>query len=412
MICAAAGVLLLTAVYSIHSKQIEINVKKSTVDTLKQEGLYPEITHTATSYLDNWTDSIMLGSAAYHSEDSAVRNAMLVRRYASGENPLEALVNWAEKDSFDYVDEYPQYWHGYLVVLKPLLCLTDYAGIRELNAAIQMILTFVTASLLWRRGRKNYIIPYFLSMGMLMPIALAKSLQYSSCWYVFTVAMIALLLIRDEKKQPFVFLFSGIALAFFDFLTYPISTFGIPMVLCLILNLEKHGKSLLKMSVSNLLLWIVGYAGMWGSKLFVGWLFTGTDQLTAAGNHVFHWFDGDRWYSLSYVLYFNIRDFIYTPVTFLCIVFFLYCLFQIRKKRKTGAKLRWNQIWAFVLVAVLPFIWYLFLFNPSGMHHFFTNKACVVTAFSILSMLVSLFDDDVKERRQCQAAQSPVSWFG
>ena len=45
------------------------------------------------------------------------------------------------------------------------------------------------------------------------------------------------------------------------------------------------------------------------------------------------------------------------------------------------------------IYGLLPFAWYLFLFNPSGVHHFFTNKACVTTAFAGLSALTRLCID-------------------
>ena len=50
---------------------------------------------------------------------------------------------------------------------------------------------------------------------MLMPLALAESLQFSACFYVAMLAMILLLSAR-RVKPLFVFLFAGIAAAFFD----------------------------------------------------------------------------------------------------------------------------------------------------------------------------------------------------
>lgn len=391
-IAIGTGVLLLSLVYTIPTMRIENNVRKSALDTIQKEGEYPELTHIATSYLDNWTDSIMLGNAAHPTGNSPIVDAMLVPRYVADEFPNKSLILWAESGEYQYESTYPQYWHGYLILLKPLLTLIDYAGIRVLNGLCQIMLVFVVTILFWNREKKEYILPWLISYAMLMPFALAKSLQYSSCFYIFSVTSIVLLC-QKKNRDPFcIFLWAGIATAFFDFLTYPISTFGVPAVVYLILHRQMNLKKSVGQLAACFLCWAAGYGLMWGGKLLAGSLITGTDFIFEAKSHLSQWFDGERWFSIGYVFYYNVRDFVYTPVSFAALGFIIYTMIRIIKGRNYTKE---NLLLCipFIIVLLLPFLWYLFLFNPSGIHHFFTNKACVVCAFGGMSMLMMLAED-------------------
>ena len=382
----ALGIGLLTLAYCIPTAGIERHVKSSAVEIIEKEGLYPEVTHAATSYLDNWTDSIMLASAAHPKQGSPIVEAMRVPRFVASEFPDESLVLWAKTGEYIYEDDYPQYWHGYLLFLKPLLVLTDYRGIRILNGICQTTLTLAIAGLLWKKNRKEIVLPWLISMAMLMPIAMAKCMQFSSCYYVFSFASLSVLCRRKPADLFFIFLWTGIATAYFDFLTYPISTFGIPAVFYLIDSPEEEWKLKMKNLLRFFLIWAAGYGLMWGGKILFGGMLGGLNSLQETGNHVGHWFDGSRWFSVGYVFYFNVRDFIYTPVSFVAFGFAIVLAVMILRKKALNWKMLQGCI-PFLTLALLPFLWYLFLFNPSGIHHFFTNKACVVCAFSMLSML-------------------------
>ena len=245
-VAVSSGIILLTISYVIPTDRIENNVRKSALETIEEEGLYPEITHMATSYLDNWTDSIMLANAAHSGNTSPLNDAMQNPRFVADEFPDQSLIKWAKTGEYDYESHYPQYWHGYLVLLKPLLVFMSLREIRVLNGFCQVSLVVLVSILLWKRKRTNMILPWIISYGLLMPIALAKCLQFSSCFYILTLASIAVLCHKNKLELFFVFLWAGIATAFFDFLTYPISTFGIPAVFFLMVKPKWKQKKLLR----------------------------------------------------------------------------------------------------------------------------------------------------------------------
>ena len=65
ILCSAViGVLLLATVYNLPIDPIEKNVIESAI-IIEEEGVYPTVFDWCTSALDNYTDSIMLTTAAY-----------------------------------------------------------------------------------------------------------------------------------------------------------------------------------------------------------------------------------------------------------------------------------------------------------------------------------------------------------
>ena len=398
------GVLLLCLACLIPTERIEEHVRESALETIAEEGAYPVITKIATSTLDNYTDSLMLSEAVYSGPENALEKAMLAPRKDAEPNgfPNHALVIWAETENDSEIETssyYRHYWHGFLLLLKPLLLFLDYAQIRVLNGIAQTALTLAIAMLLWRRGKKAFILPYLLSIAMLMPLAMAKSLQFSACFYVFSLAGIAVLLHKKRERTWLIFLYAGIGTAFFDYLTYPVSTFGVPAILALILSADQDQGKLAGRLLGFLLAWSAGYGLMWGGKLVAGTLLLGENFLGSSAEHMAFWFRNEHWYSIGHVIYINIRDYVYTPVSLLSFALAVYLLIRTLREKA----FRWNTILPWLIPMLLPFCWYIFLLNPSGAHHFFTNKACVVVAFGGMAILAKMRENKWHGRRNSES---------
>ena len=113
--------------------------------TLQKEEAYLKLDESKSSKLDNYTDALMILTACYSPEsgDGAIKEAMANRRLqANGKNPFQTLNTNFKKDNL-VVKEYSRYWHGYLVVLKPLLSKLNYSQIRKVNTFVQGGLLFV-----------------------------------------------------------------------------------------------------------------------------------------------------------------------------------------------------------------------------------------------------------------------------
>lgn len=402
---AVLGLSLLVGVWQIPTENLFPNIQQSAF-IIQKEGTIPELFQWCHSSLDNFTDSLMLLEASYESSDTPLQKALLAYHgVVGGGFPNAALISrFINGEAFSDYTAYARYWHGYLVFLRPLLQSMDYSSIRVLNGIVQLLLLTFICFLLAKRGLRPYIIPYIISYLMLMPVALAMSLQYSSCFYGMSIGAAALLLLPEQARRRYgwlVFTGIGIYVAFFDFLTYPIATFGVPAVLYTALQAgdspENRISSIGKVGAA----WCVGYAGMWSSKWILASLLTDFDifsdafgavasrsAISAAGKYSFFACEA-----------MNFETFFATPASFLFDAFVLCMILAILRKKEHIHRMSGIMI-PYLILALAPFVWYAFALDHSTVHCFFTNKACVVSVIALMFALLECKTAADKSNRQ------------
>ncbi len=426
---AILGMMLLYIAFSLPLSSIEKNVRLSAT-TIRNEGTYPKVTKYATSQLDNFTDSIMMLEATDDSDVPNIEKTVFVYHgVIDGMDRAEGLAaHFIDGKEFTREYDYSRYWHGYLIILKPLFSLFGYSTIRIINGIVQLMVTGLILILMYRRGLKRVIVPYVISYLMLMPVAMAKSMQFSVCFYVMSLGVILLLatskmsndghdneesIDRFEMCAIFVFLNMGICTAYFDLLTYPIATFGVTAVIYLLLTETAGLMHRLANLVRNGVLWCVGYGGMWISKWILGSLITGINlfenaatvfkQRTAAESA-----DGLEHFGIYYVLRANYGAFLKTPATLIMIIFFIYTvcrvLIAIRARRVSFRDVIVQAI-PYIILALAPTVWYVFARNHSAIHYWFTNKACIVTALAGMCGLLYATNENEKTDEKHMKAQ-------
>lgn len=403
LIAVLAGTLLLTAVYLLPTDAMAEHMTASAA-VITGEGVYPNLFPWCTSQLDNYTDAIMLMNASFDSGESAIVQAMTAARpnIEGISVPVQALdAHYNGGIAYDSQEPYYQYWHGYLLLLKPLLLLTDYSGIRIVNA-IGMLLSLL--ALLWlmaKKGLKQYIAPYLLAFAFIMPAAVAMSMQFSSCYYLMTLGSIGVLLMKDrlDEAEAVIFLFIGIATAFFDFLTYPIATVGVPAVLYCCLKKELPVKAALGKGVKVCFCWGFGYAAMWAGKWCVGGVLTGCNVLAKAAEKLAErsslavGSENSAILDIRIALSQNIKFFLRTPAVLLLAAAALILLGLVAAdllQKKLTLKKAAGIVFPFVILMILPLVWYACTSNHSGIHCWFTNKSLMVSVFAGLAALVKV----------------------
>lgn len=402
VICALVGTLLLGAVFLLPVVPMERNLEKSAT-TFAQEGIYPSLYSWCTSQLDSTTDALILMISACDTGEPPFVQAMsgthnTLSSVEATSNELAA--HYGSSIPFDGSAPYYQYWHGYQLIIRPLLSLVGYPMMRILNGIMQTILLLLLCLYLYKAGMKQYILPYLVSVAMLMPVVLAKSLQYSSCYYLLTLGCFAVLRKRNDLDQAdgFLFLYLGIATAYFDFLTYPIATLGVPAVLYFCIRKADSFRNTFCRGTKICFSWGVGYLGMWSSKWLIGSLITGKNILAEASAKVAERSSvgsvSDGLLKNMYVaLSVNIKAFIRTPAivllaVLLCIL--LLSAIQHCRKHQYSVTCAAKVLFPFAILACLPVFWYLGTTNHSIIHGWFTNKALIVSAFSATAALARL----------------------
>lgn len=392
----ALGTLLMIAVYAIPADAVQKNVQAS-MDTLTSEGLrYAVIPGYSSSRLDNFTDAIMLGNMVIAPSPSIVENAMTNSRFPGGQ-PIAALDSYLKGDESTGFEAYSRYWHGYLVILKPLFLFINYNSVRVLNMTAQLALVLSIAALFGRRNLSRYVLPLFAAYMSLCPIALMCSLQYSSVFYIAFLAMLCMLLLHERLSRMgygLFFLLTGILTSFFDFLTYPVITVGLPLALFCVLTQRNQEPVRLSTLIRLGAAWAFGYLGMWGGKWLMASLLTGHNSFEEAVSSILyrsgaHTDEGEP-ISIFAGLACNLQQLFNPLFTLIFLGVIALCVLLLLRR---GLRLPPRCALPYLLIALLPAAWLICTCNHAVSHTFYTYRSLSVAVFAIPCLLLSAAGD-------------------
>ena len=400
------GLLLMAVVYCIPASYMQKGLEESAI-IIEDEGARPYMMSSESSALDNFTDALMMLTAGHDSADENAWSASMKcgRDKAEDLAPDETLVYiYKDKGKDCFNVEYPRYWHGYLLFLKPLLCFFNYGNIRYIMMFIQMGLFSVLIIKLAQKD-KRLIMPVILAWIFMNPVATMMSLQYNAVT-VITFASMIMMLVLSEKlgnnkfggyRWNMFFLLAGAVTSFFDLLTFPIVVLGLMLLTYVGIfdrKTEKR-KKLYRFLITILLLscsWIFGYLGMWIMKWTIGSIITGENIFRNAIEQL-GFRTSSEWgeIRISFIEVIK-RQFDMLPQRiWLIIIIVLIIFFVIYIVRYRNFKL--NLLVINALIAAYPFVWYLITKNHSFIHSFFTYRELAVVVFS-LSEFVALHKSD------------------
>lgn len=394
----AAGYLALVCVYALPTEPIQKNVAEA-ANIMQMDGSHPELVYGhQDTMLDNLTDSIMLLTARYERTESVFEEALLNNRFiVNGLMDSEVLAAEASGEKLaGETSGYGRYWHGYLLYLKPLLMVLNYGQIRYLIGAVQFALLAAVLYLFVKKQKEMHVIPFMAAYLFLNPAALLLSLQYFPASVLTMLQFIVILLKEDKYRNNLMrwiyhFFIVGCLIAYFDFLTYPLLTLGMPLVFLLAEN-RKSLKEDISFFIGTSASWGIGYAVMWGSKWVLGTLLTKENMVADALGNVLLRVGATESESKVSALEVIMKNICANKLclVFAIFVFSIIVLYKIREKRKIELK-RVNI--GILLCAMLPFMWYVVISNHSYIHFWFTYRILAISIYAILISAVNLFGE-------------------
>lgn len=397
------GLLLLFAVYALPVGNMKANVARSS-EIFNYEGIYPQMVNGYKyMQLDNYTDSIMLGAAIYDGPEGTIDKAVNNYHPDSAQlSPELALTNYAnEVSAYEYLQmPYGRYWHGYLVPLKLLLLFFDYSDIRVLNFFLQNILLFYIIKQLYRIHMEQYAPAFLVTVFLINPLTAALSLQFSSVYYIILFSTVWFLrLVRQgkatENRIDHLFFLTGILTAYLDFLTYPLASFGILLVLYMIVNREELNVASIKPIFKKMLLWGAGYGGMWSGKWLAGSILTKGNLFKDALNQILVRASTGSQQGTEYSRIDAVMKNISVLLKWPFLIVFLWGVFWLFRMRGLTLRIIRQRIILIVLfaaAALLPVGWILVTAGHSYGHYWFTYKEFAISSFSLLSLGIYLED--------------------
>lgn len=332
---------------------------------------------------DRYTDALIVGLPAVKDTCGVLHKVLLVPDKETDRPAWEVFGDYYRTDDClkDYTLQphnlYGRYWHGYMTVIKPLLCHFNYYHLRMINYFLLFSLLFITICLInrkltWPLGM------VFLGSFMLVGFTfIPECLQFVPCFYIaLAVTLLSLSVpatLLSRKNCVYLFYTVGALTCFFDFLTTPIITLGIPMAVILLLRREDmRNSSVLFYSLS----WAMGYVILWGMKWVLVAILTDYDIFrdaleavvcrTGAPDAGFNaWIDHSLYFKAGALL-------------LLILVGYVLCL--VKGSRITAVARRYSPLLA---VALLPFVWVCLTRQHTINHTYFVWRIAVVTFFAL-----------------------------
>ena len=405
-VSAVVGTLLLVLVFLLPVGPMRKNVEKSVSNMLKTGDEIPE--DVFSQYLwknrETYTDAIMVQNAIERLPDkNAYEHAMWMYHYDleedvwTPEDSLKAFCESHENVNNMYLHIYARYWHGYLLYLKPLLLLFSWQHVVWLELAVQaalMIWVLVTAVKQKNIGVAVVTLGSFLFMK---PVLVLVSLTMSVCWILTLLAVEYMLLhhdrLHDKGQYPEFFLIVGILTSYFDFLTYPIVTLGIPLCCYFLLESDKLWNNIKKL-IGFGMSWAIGYAGMWAAKWVIAdlTLHTGTirDALWSIIGRTEAIGGRPRMNGGFYVIGLNLQEY----PAYMGVIAILLAIAAVVLLAGTIAKGQWKteyaQLIPMVIIATIPFVWIIAVQHHSALHARFTFRILSVAAAAVITFIVLL----------------------
>lgn len=377
------GTLLLMLAYML---PVDNEKRNTAYETLNQERWYPRASvagNYSEDYFHAWLPDVL--------DDTTDR---IILHTALDDREGNPLVCAMESYS-NYVGSYPYYWHGYVSVLRPLMLLFDYTELRIVNGIGQLILLLALSFLIGKEKGIRYVAMFVTSYVLLMPAAISMSLQFTWVFYITFIGTLLLLRKRSffSQKSRYVlfFLSLGMLTSYFDLLTYPLVTWGIPLVWWLVMDSSQQGESFwVKQVVCSGIGWIAGYAFLWVMKWALATPVLNQNVFESAINEVFYrsgTLEGEV-YSLSGrldALYTNWKHYEYKIFAMILIIWLVW---WICRTLINGGWKRDSKRWAFLLTGFSGIVWYFVLANHTQIHHFFTYRIFGVSVLAFLAIVL------------------------
>lgn len=351
--------------------------------------------------LDFDTDYHMLAIAANEGTGNVVERALSAcyLQPTKDVNQLTILQETVSPTADHASVAYARYWHGYLIPLKLQLLFADYYSILLYNGIALLGLFVLVAVLMTRRGLERYIPALVIAVGLVSPVSITMSMQYYACSYISLISIILILAAYEKLTEKgwysTLFMLTGMATSYMDFLTTPIVTLGLPLTILGLLQADRDEfswKSLVALPIH----WAIGFGGMWAAKWAIATPVMQRSVFEEAMTQVTTRTSGRAGYN---------PDTMYETLSFLGVVkdclarmlapnaskafVALYALASVGSLVLGAARrrisLRSGALLAIFLlvVALLPFLWTRALENHTYMHTYFTFRMYVVAGFAL-----------------------------
>ena len=356
---------------------------RHTARTLAKDDLQSDFwfvySYSPAYYLDNFTDALIINQACNGGSDHLLTSMMLNPRSDNGESQCSSLKSIIAGDTTLHTVHYGRYWHGSTFLMRFLLSFWDYPALRILFYLVSSVLLAWVAAALFLRVGKAVAIFYALSLAFVNCFMMQNSIQFLP---VLLIALAATLWVayRVQRPEQMVLLLfvSGSLTAFFDLLTCPVMTWGLPLGVYL---MKRHRHPDCSSWLRQLGTWTVASVAKWG----IATILTGENVIRDGASQFAIRAGANIDYSRIDAVTNNLSLIPWDYVIWILILMGILLLWRFNRKG-TGTAL------LCLLTAVPPLLWYLVTADHSYLHNWFTYRSLSVCLMAIFFALTALVD--------------------
>lgn len=399
LILISAELLLLTGAAMLPKDSIRENVLISAEYLNRKAPFYHLVEGDAASRIDRHADSILV-NLAWSCDPSAPLSSVLRSSYYYDVNANENTnLLYAVQNDTAPTYEYMRYWHGSLVLLRPLLMFFSLPQIYVLGGVVLAALFLLSAVSIRRACGKGALYGFLLAGCCCSLWYVPFSLEYMPVFLISFAAVPVTLSVlrRNPSHLGMLFFILGSLTAYTDFLTTETLTCLLPLCIVLLKDCARPFVRALRCG----LLWLTAYGATWSTK----WVLYSvvlrkngfSDALTqtayrtggeAVSGGIFVQIFGAMLRNLRCLFPFSLLTHsagFLMPVAavVLCAMIF----WVIRKQNGLP-----ETVYVYFCIGLIPYIRYAVLSNHSYIHYFFTYRAQFVSVFCLF--LIFLFGTD------------------
>lgn len=370
--------------------------------------------------IHNSTDAIMLNMTYSLNNEDLVKSVLIPSRNkvpgvstqevvkdALGDLPRESkdylmteeLSKLVDHNSDQKTYEYARYWHGYIPILRPLLLIFNISQIRILFYLITLILIAYLVKKIWD---KNKILAISTILCFLIFDIVFWHLNIQGVFVmIITLSMACLIANKkiNSNNITFAYFIVGALIAYLDFLTFPLLSFLLPLVIYTLFNKEDNKKDLYTLLIKNMFSWGIGYLAIWASK----WMLIDVIYQEGMIDHaitqvIYRTGIAENRMPFGQMVLGGILNNLASSFAIIILVFIFY-LFVISvivfdtkgniKKYILGSKKT-----IYYIVCGLVYAWYIVFAEHSWQHYFYTYRLQIA---SLLAIMFIIFDNDFTE---------------
>ncbi len=343
---------------------------------------------------DNFSEAIILNQIFCVNRRTPVNSAMGVYRSYNGPDDMAGALLSATRLEPDlmYIP-YARYWHGSTFLFRILLSLMSYSQLQWLLFAASTLLMLLFVCVYYPKAGIWKTLAFLSSWTLVYGYMMQFSMQF---FPAFALALAAsILIVRHERESPYIaMLFFIIACLtnYFDLFTVPLLTFGWPLVAWLSIQ-DNRSVRLKDTSLSILTwgaLWGAGYGLTFLSKWALASLTLKENILRdGIGQSLYRMSLGDhtRWDAVVH----NVQM---LPTAWACVCLIILLVVTIPRFRGNGGP----KALLFLLIALLPYIWYLLVPNHCVLHFWFTYRLQAISLSALFMAVLSFRADPVRHK--------------